>query len=528
MDFNRRLPVAFIVCLVLFFASALLGALISYNTTLAWSRLLLIVISLAVCVLFATLPDRAGFSWMFVVLPVALIVYFALTNDWTVRLGKVAWLDPILRWFATWQPRIPGLALDSNSFGGALAMLIPLQIAVLVREKILGRVPSIAFIAVSILGLIVSASRGAWVASGLVAWSVVSWYVLARVMPGSRVRLTIWFAFIVMTIGVPLALTPLGAALLDAGGGHWDVARNSLDLVSDYPFTGIGLGAFTMAYSSYVLLVHVPHTIHAHNLFLDIWLEQGLLGLLAFVGLIIAGVLNISSSRWRIAALASLGVVLVHGLLDDAFYGYGGNAIPFLLVPLGLLARREMSAENKWRASWRWAIAPGALVVLAVLPITRSMFVANLAALDQTRTELSVYSWPTWGIQDQVRRAKQNELAPIIAQYQEALMLDAQNASAQRRLAQIEISLGAYDSAQKHLQAMHTFAPSRAATQMLGEVHALAGNPACAASLWRTIDTSVGQLEIRQWWYEQLGDKERATSIQRAIQSLARGEGGRC
>jgi hypothetical protein len=60
-----------------------------------------------------------------------------------------------LRLFAAWQPRWLGLALDSNSFGGALAMLIPLQIVALWRERAAERTIAVVLLLVSLLGLVV-------------------------------------------------------------------------------------------------------------------------------------------------------------------------------------------------------------------------------------------------------------------------------------------------------------------------------------------------------------------------------------
>ena len=67
---------------------------------------------------------------------------------------------------------------------------------------------------------------------------------------------------------------------------------HSWGLAHDYAVTGLGLGCFTMPYSSYALLVHVPHTTHAHNLLLDIWLEQGAFGLLSFLWIVVAAVVS--------------------------------------------------------------------------------------------------------------------------------------------------------------------------------------------------------------------------------------------
>jgi len=533
---RHSLSLAFAVCLVLFLASALIGALISYNIPLAWNRFAALVLSVALCVLLVALPEkirvfgRNDFPLLRVtlaLLPLAFVLYFVLVNDWNARIGKVAWLDPVLRWFATWQPRIPGLALDANSFGGALAMLIPLQIAALWRERAAERALAVALLFVSLLGLIVSASRGAWIAFGLVAWIAAMWFVLGHALPdwqrGQR-RVVIGIAliaYLAVTIGIALAITPMGAWLMSEGGGHWLVARNSLDLASDYPLTGIGLGAFTMAYSSYVLLVHVPHTIHAHNLFLDIWLEQGLLGLLAFAGLVFVGTMNAPGSRWRFAALASLGVLLLHGLLDDAFYGYGAGALALLLIPLGVLAR-NVSASTL-RTPHGFAPMLASVIVLVALivvlaPPMRALLEANLGALAQTRAELAVYEWPRYSFQDQLRRNQIVNLDEASANFQRALLLDAGNATAHRRLGQIALARGEYAQARQHFESAYARAPQQLATRvLLGELAAFDGDVVRATGLWRDMGTDVNPLQTRVWWYEFVGDRERLQKLVSAV-----------
>ena len=85
----------------------------------------------------------------------------------------------------------------------------------------------------------------------------------------------------VATICIAVVATPFRSQISEANG-RLTLWRNSLDLALDYPITGLGLASYEMPYSSYVLLVHVGYLTHAHNLLLDVWLGQGLLGLLIF------------------------------------------------------------------------------------------------------------------------------------------------------------------------------------------------------------------------------------------------------
>ncbi|MHB1417028.1 MAG: O-antigen ligase family protein [Chloroflexota bacterium] len=535
---------AFEVPLLLFLFSAALGIWVAYDTAVAWGRFWWVAGGLALAAAFAYAPqrtangDRTGLSprrLLFGVLPTGVAVYFLLTNDWTGQEAKIPLLAPVLHSLALWLPDLQSYQLHPNVVGGVIAAFLPLQVLALRAEK--QRTPAltaagVVLVAVSAVGLVASESRGAWLALAVVGggWLLVRW--LAR-----RRRWVLWLGLLGgagLLCVLLLALTPLGEHLLALRPDRLEVWRNSLDLASDYSFTGLGLSGFTMAYSSYVLLVHVPHTIHAHNLLLDIYLQQGLLGLAAFLWLVVALAWpRQPDSPWAGAARASLAVILLHGLLDDAFYGYGGYATPLLFLPLGLLAG---ASRLMGRADWRSrnlglrtaGVIAGTVAVLVaatwLLPGLRAAFEANLGAVFQTRAELSVYSWPAWPIQDAVRRSPEVDLREAISRYEIALRLDSANATANRRLGQIELSLGQYDEARRHMLTAYRAAPGQRATlQLLGEAYAVAGEIEDAAELWGTIEVDEDQLQLRRWWYgEYLHDGQRAEWLSQAAIAAGR------
>jgi hypothetical protein len=467
-------------------------------------------------------------AWILGVLPALIAIYFFLTNDWTSRLGKIPGLDPVMRWLASWQPGLAAYRFDANSVGGILAILMPLQIVAWRRVDAPYRSRlGIPFVGMALVGLVMSASRGGWVALtvAMVSWAL--WQSVRRLAEErgrtSRTANLIGSAavvLVVIVVALCLFVTPWGDRLLALRTDRLQVWRNSLDLISDYPFTGIGLGNFTMAYSSYALLVHVPHTIHAHNLLLDIWFDQGLLGLLAFGGLLTQAMWSGSGTAWRPVAVASIGVLVLHGLLDDAFYGYGGHAIPFLFIPFAVLGQSEARTSSLPALTF-WGIVTVILAISMILPGTRAIVQANLGALAQTQAELSIYSNEKWGLQDALRRSPQLDLTSAINFYQAALALDPNNATANRRMGQVGLSRGEYGAACQHIQAAFAVAPyQRATRQMQGECYALADDPAQATAIWQTISLSEGQLDIRYGWYMFLGKQDTAANISQAARGL--------
>ena len=280
-----------------------------------------------------------------------------------------------------------------------------------------------------------------------------------------------------------------------------------------------------MAYASYALLTHVGYVFHAHNLLLDVWLSLGAVGLIALVGMILNAVWPKPSSTWRMAALVSVLVMLVHGAIDDALWGYQGILIPVTFIPLALLVRPAESnvARRRFQPALAvWLAAAVGLALALITPAGRATLEADWGALQQTRAELSVYRWPEVPIQDVLRQNSQGEIASATAFYQQAINIDPGNVTAQWRLGQIDLAQRQYTEACQHLALAYVAAPERRATrQPLGECDALNGQVDQAVELWRSIDMSQDQLALRRWWYETyLGDAESTSRLNLAIAAL--------
>lgn len=531
--------------LVLFLLAAAVGASISVDRAAAWGNTFWIYLG-AVVLYYAVIltPEQVKLARLrldplrilLLLLPSLVAVYFLLTTDWQVWQDKLAWMGPALDVLIAIRQPAPVNPLHINMAGGMIAALLPLQAGALCWDRSSWplRIAGLALLAISLLGLMVSSSRGAMLAlltvtGAWLLWKAAGVVYASLVYEEDRSRMRHWQIVIWGVLGAVAALvglgiliaTPLGVRLLQTvSDSRLVIWLDALNLVQDTPLTGLGFDAFQMAHVSYVLLIHVGYQPHSHNLLLEIWLRQGLLGLIVLAWIAVNVVrLRRSPSWWRPWALASLVVILIHGLFDIPLYDGRGIMLAFIPLALLTLGPRGELVRLPARANLSLAVTlalAGALLVF--LPAGRAVLHTNLGALAQTRAELALYRWPDWPLQDELRRTGAMDLAPIVARYQAALAENPANAAANRRLGQIELSLGQYAAARQHLEAAYASNPSQRATrQLLAESYAITGDVLAAAELLATVDTSLRQMDARIWWYNHIGQPELADVIRQAV-----------
>lgn len=496
-------------------------------------------------------------AWLLSGLGALTAAYFMLSNDWESFPSKIPAITSIGTGLQALLPNLGGERIHPNVVGGVLATLAPFAGAATVMtlhgQSLWRKLAATALLCLTLAGLFLTVTRGAWLALAA-AFALAAWWPLSGLITRrKRRRRNLFFLLPATTILVAmltLSVWPAAAEGLlrnipssETVGNRVDLYANSLNLLSDYPVIGAGLGGFMMLYSSYALLAHVGFITHSHNLYFDVVIEQGVVALIALSWmwlLMFEAVwrsLSVSirsrrrrqaqdreaerdSSRveigemplryWRVmlgAGAMSLVVILAQGLIDDPIYG--SRAVVIFFVPLSFgvpLLRVAAPASRHWQRR-TLVVAASVVLILGIVwwrPLL-SRLTSNLAAVEQSRRELSVYEWPAWPVQDVVRR--ETDLSGAIAGYERALQIDQGNASANRRLGQIELSLGEYEQALAHLQRAYELAPwDNATRQLLGEAYITTGDVDTGMAYWRTADNSVSQLDLRRFWYEYMGE----------------------
>ncbi len=543
---------AFDLPLALFLLLAGVGIWAAYDRTAAWAKFWLVVGAVLLFYAFVNAePIGNGRVWLLALFGAGVALYFLATNDWHSEPAKIPAFTRLGQAIQAPLPPVHGQGLHPNVAGGTMAMMLPFAGCAALQAwkpagpagarggmRTLRRVAGTAALLITAFGLALSTSRSAWLALAgalLLAalWSISRWRSRGRTRGQAWIFPGLVSLALVGVMGLELAWPGWMPSILagsDTAIRRGELLGNSLTLMQDYPFQGAGLGGFDMLFSSYVLLRHDPYIAHSHNLFLNVAIEQGLPSLLllmwigALFGLAVwRGMVGGEERRGKGAlgaAALSLVIVGMQGLMDDVLYSSGGLLLPF--VPL---AFATAFLQPKPTAARRWWNLTFPLLVVLVMALALfwqkpllSRLLSNMAAVQQSQIELEVYPGPEYPIQDAVRRGM--DLSGPVARYERALALDPQNASANRRLGQIELSLGAYGTALQHLEAAYEADPgSGTVRQLLGEAYLAEGRLAEGQALWAQVRNRAGrQLDTRVYWYYFIGDMQRAAWMAQAAE----------
>ena len=128
-------------------------------------------------------------------------------------------------------------------------------------------------------------------------------------------------------------------------------------MLGDHWFTGIGTGlpAFSKVYPAYSLS-GIESAPHAHNLFLQIITEHGVIALIIFIMIIflfVQSVLSFNKYENRKSKLAGVALmcgilaVLIQGLTDYIWYNYRVYLIFWMIIGLTTAVRRVHRSAGK-------------------------------------------------------------------------------------------------------------------------------------------------------------------------------------
>ena len=239
-----------------------------------------------------------------------------------------------------------GSGFHPNIIAGALLYVLPLMIALTaegLRQR--RRQPALWLLAaatVYILGVFVLLqSRGGYIALAVSVLTMFAihyrwgrWLLVAGV-GGAIIGLLLGGATILRLVADNPTIEAVGG-LTTLENFRVELWSNTLLVISDFPFTGVGLGAFQeVALLFYPL--NVPPDFyfgHAHNFWLQAAIDFGIPGLVAILAIYLVSVVQLHYLWRRSVALATPGLVtgLVGSLVAQSIFGLTDS------IPMGSTA----------------------------------------------------------------------------------------------------------------------------------------------------------------------------------------------
>lgn len=279
--------------------------------------------------------------------------------------AKFAWFAPLVRRLPRGLAALPGApdaGINANQLAGALMLYVPVALGLAggwwrERKWALGML-ALGLAGIAGATLILTQSRSGWLGAvvGLVALATLAAWSTGR-RPAQILAVVLPLALAAAVAAVILARPEIATRFINASrqseneislSGRPEIWSRALYAIQDFPFTGTGLGTFRrVMHLLYPLFTISPDIdiAHAHNLFLQVALDVGLPGLVAYLAMLwLALVVAWQAAARGAAAGRGLALGLLAGLLALHTYGLADTialgakpGIAFWLA-LGLIA----------------------------------------------------------------------------------------------------------------------------------------------------------------------------------------------
>jgi probable O-glycosylation ligase (exosortase A-associated) len=186
--------------------------------------------------------------------------------------------------------RIRGTALDPNDYAMHLVILVPFVMGLLfISKNFIVRVGLFGILGLFILNVIYTYSRGGLVSLAFVLGASVLWF-------GFKFKKQLWailglgISFLIMVPFVPEKYIERAKTITDLNDpaitARLDTWKTGIEMMVDEPLRGIGLGVFKYEYVTRAIVsgeVETKAALFAHNAYIQIGAETGVIGLLIFI-----------------------------------------------------------------------------------------------------------------------------------------------------------------------------------------------------------------------------------------------------
>ena len=381
---GRPLPeTPFNVVLLVWAAMVGVGILVTADPDLTWPKAAGLVLGLAVWRYLAIFVENERRLWLavagFFVVGAGITFVGVISADWKFQIPFVERLFQVLPPQLMVLPGSDPEGAHLNQLAQTPLYYLPLAAAGVAawwrrdrrsrRAGIVARLAAVVSVLLLAGLLLLTQSRSGWLggvfgvgtliivwASLLPAsspWRHLRWIVVVLLLAGSVVGFMVFRPEFEAAVEQEASeITAIGT--FKSFGFRWAVWGWSVEAIGDFPFTGVGLGAFRRVVKR-LYPVEISGVIHhAHNTYLQVPLDLGLPGLVAYLALLlVAAAVAVRVARERVR-LRPLALGLLGGLAGVHVYSFldslvpGSKTVLLFWMVIGLLAglsRLETTGE---------------------------------------------------------------------------------------------------------------------------------------------------------------------------------------
>ncbi|MFK7803642.1 MAG: O-antigen ligase family protein [Anaerolineae bacterium] len=485
-----------IVYLLLFLGSATVGLWAAYDYEQALTKYLILIVAALLAILLSQLDHQGS------------IVHVYLGTG--ALLFSIAFLGILL--FDINQ----GELLTPNRLAGLIGILTPFLVLTYIQsESKLLQYLSLGAGLIVILALLLSGSRGGIAALlvGLAFWKILT---VQRII-GRKSKLIIGSTLFSLTMLGTVSLffsQQLSTSIfsfIPSSTSRLTLYTNLQYLLTDYWLLGGGLNSFSGHYSQYVLSIPFLRFTYGHHLYLDLILEQGIIGISSFCILVVSSLIFLltdgldadqdrKKQHFTGAILASLTTLILHGFIDNAIYSNAGSTMLFIGPALAFsLAKTQQTNRLIKRLN---LVVLSAFIIIGISLNTKliSTWHANAGSIEMAKIQLA--EWPTgeWS-----RGESTEALQKVIPTFETALEQNRQNTSAHFRLGLIALDRHDFPAAAVHLaEAQKTNQSHIGIQKNLGYAYLWSSDFDKAKTQLQSLENIQNELDAYRWWWQEL------------------------
>ena len=519
--------------MLIFLLTAVIACFAAYNKPAAAEKFFFILISILLYYALSGQPKEnfAGVAAVFFSLGVGISLYHFLTSDFVNNPTDIAVINRITLWLTAARPALTWRPIPSGYVPGLVIITTSLATYWFVKSdkpsrRFLWWTVLVCFVVVGLAILSVK-SASVWFAFFATAgvWVLGRLFVLSG-LAKNRSGLFPWLVlfYLILVVASIYLFDPIASGHPSDFGSNSrpEVFFRAIYFLRDFPISGAGLASFSGIYSQYMLGIPYFYFSNSYNMFLDIAIEQGLLGGLAILLMYLGAIFQISRKihdgatkfqYWLVMLVLIFS--LVHSVMQDYLYNNTGTVLLFFPVAMAMMlagnsASRYLaifsfgnSGIPHPRKLFTEVIVIAFVLMAALLNLKKleSVWYSNWGAVQMAQVELLNFpeaGWPGIGIMPKLQDAESS--------LRISLRLNPENLTANYRLGLIYTLDRDFESASKYLETAYIEAPHhRGIKKALGYSYLWMGDLNRAQQFLAEVPETRSELDAYYWWWSNQG-----------------------